>query len=92
MANRHKAQAGKFNVGGALEAGGNPNVIKEAKQRKDGGVAKHASGGKVSGYKDGGRLDKRARGGALKLATGGGADKSPFSSAHFKSGGAAKKG
>lgn len=87
MANRHKAgKAGKFNVGGALNAGGNPNVISEAKQRKDGGVAKHADGGKVAGFKSGGRLDRRARGGST------GSDKSPFSSAHFKSGGAAKKG
>lgn len=76
MANRHKAK--KFNVGGALVAGGNPNVIKEAKQHKRGGVAKHASGGKVSGFKSGGRLDKRARGGGV------GADKHPFSSAKLK--------
>jgi len=91
MANRHKSQA-KFNVGGALNAGGNPNVIKEAKQRKDGGkVAKHADGGAVAGYKDGGRLDKRARGGGVRKFASGGSDKNPYSSAHFKSGGAAKK-
>lgn len=78
MANRHKMA--KKNVGGAMVASGNPNVIKEAKQKNRGGalVKARKDGGKVSGYKSGGRLDKRARGGGV------GADKNPFSSAKVK--------
>lgn len=77
MANRHKVA--KKNVGGAMVASGNPNVIKEAKQKADGGTVeapkKKAEGGKITGKKSGGRLDKRARGGGV------GADKRPYSSA-----------
>lgn len=78
MAHRHKVH--KKNVGGALVASGNPNVIKEAKQKNRGGsvVKARKEGGKVSGYKSGGRLDKRARGGGV------GSDKHPFSSAKIK--------
>lgn len=75
MAHRHKVQ-GK-NIGGAVNSGGNPKVIAEAKQRKSGGRV-FKDGGKVVGKASGGRLDKRARGGGV------GADKHPFSSAHLK--------
>jgi hypothetical protein len=71
MANRHK----KRNVGGATpyNAQGS-NVLKEAKQRQDGGACgdMKAAGGRTKG-----RLDKkRASGGGV------GADKHPWSSAH----------
>jgi len=67
MANRHKVQ--KRNVGGAANAGGNPKVFSEAKDKTGG----FKFGGAIPGAKGKGRLDKRARGGR----TG-----SPFSSAH----------
>lgn len=78
MANRHKVAA-KKSGGEVLNAGGNPNVEKEAKARKQGGRTTPAlkTGGTVPGRASGGRLDKRARGGGV------GADKSPFSSAHM---------
>lgn len=72
MANRHKAQK-RGAVQTAEVTSGNMNVIREAKQKKDGGAV---PGGKSRG--GGTRLDKRARGGGV------GADKSPFSSAHLK--------
>ena len=75
MANRHKAQAKGFNVGGAAVAYGNQDVIKAAKKGgSNPGITaiQKKDGGKVSGFKTGGRLDKRARGGATK---------SPFSAA-----------
>lgn len=67
-----KARHKKRSSGGATEAGGNPNVFKEAKERKRGGRAMKAEGG-VSKM----RLDRPGR------KTGGrvGADKSPLSSA-----------
>ncbi len=76
MANRHKA----FKKGGkVMEAGGNPMVLAEAKERKQGGrTPALKEGGKVEGRATGGRLDKRARGGGV------GADKNPFSSAKIK--------
>ena len=70
--------------GGGLPmvASGNPNVFKEAEEKKRGGRAKRATGGKVIGLMTGGgvrpRLDRpgRKRGGGV------GSDKSPLSSAH----------
>lgn len=75
MANRHnvqKARGGGIGSRATMDAGGNPKVMSEAKERKRGGRAEYKCGGAVSG----GRMDKRARGGRT-----GGADKSPFSSA-----------
>lgn len=77
MANRHKA----FKKGGGIRSaemcGGNKDVIKEAKKRKDGGEV-----GKVAGRAAGGRLDRKSGGGVGKSpfssAGGGSADKSPF--------------
>lgn len=85
MANRHKAQA--------LKRGGHAKETREEHDReiehegglKRGGVAKRKEGGSVPGFKSGGRLDKFARGGRA------GSDKHPFSSAHFRRGGAAGK-
>lgn len=91
MANRHKnrARGGKAYT---CSAGGNKNVLAEAKQRQDGGEVK------VTGRAAGGRLD-RARGGAARPPVltdgvgggsgdrawskkrGGSVGKSPFSSA-----------
>lgn len=57
MANRHK----RGGVKSAMDAGGNPKVMSEAKARKDGGRAEYKSGGEVAC----GRMDKRARGGGV---------------------------
>lgn len=71
-----------------MKVSGNPDVFKEAEEKKHGGKVKHkgkhhrASGGKVLGLMTGGavrpRLDRpgRKRGGRV------GADRSPLSSAH----------
>jgi hypothetical protein len=83
MAARHKGKK-KSEGGGIEEAGGNPDVLREAKEKK--------KGGKVGGHKSKHRMD-RAAGGAVNRATGGavpgrkrggrvGADTSPLSSAH----------
>lgn len=76
MANRHKA----FKRGGkayTCTAGGNSDVLAEAKKRKDGGEV-----GNVTGRAAGGRLDRKSGGGVGKSpfssAGGGSADKSPF--------------
>lgn len=75
MANRHKnrARGGKAYT---CSAGGNKNVLAEAKQRKDGGEVK------VTGRAAGGRLDRKSGGKVGKSpfssAGGGSADKSPF--------------
>jgi hypothetical protein len=73
MANRHKKA--KSGVGSAAVSYGNSDVVKEAREKKD--------GGRVAGRAAGGRMDKRARGGAVKRASGGraSATKSPYSSA-----------
>ncbi len=75
MGNRHK-----FKRGGAAMAGrddytgsGEPNVVKEAKQKKSGGAVMKNVGGSVPGKKAGGRIGK---------ARGGSCDANPFSSAH----------
>lgn len=70
MANRHKAQAKRKNVGGAALSYGNPRVVAEAKKKADGGA--------VPGAASKSRIAKRARGGRV------GSDKAPFSSAHIK--------
>lgn len=66
---------GRFKSGGRVTpslVSGNPNVVKEARARKDGGSVFRVTGGAVKA-----RADKpaRARGGGV------GADTSPFSSA-----------
>ena len=73
MANRHKAKKAS---GGIAVASGNPEVLKEAEEKKKGGKAM----GKMHGPMSRHRLDKPGR------KTGGrvGADKSPLSTA-FKS-------
>lgn len=82
MKHRHKVHEKHRAKGGAVEGGGNPNVIKEAEERKKGGRAKRKHGGKSvemhMGHKAHHRLDRpgRKRGGRI------GADKSPLSSAH----------
>lgn len=77
MGNRHK-----FKRGGSAMAGrddytgtGEPNVAKEARQKKSGGAVMKNVGGAVPGKKAGGRIAK-ARGGGV------GSDQHPFSSAH----------
>lgn len=70
----------KRSGGGAMKVSGNPNVFKEAAERKDGG--KVESKGKVLGLMTGGgvrpRLDRPGR----KLGGRVGADKSPLSTAN----------
>ena len=75
MAARHKKSHKA--TGGIATAGGNPEVFKEAEEKKRGGKAI----GKMMGGKSRMRLDKPGR------KTGGrvGADKSPLSSAHSTS-------
>lgn len=74
---RHKRSSG-----GAMKVSGNPNVFKEADERKKGGRAKRATGGKVIGLMTGGavkpRMDRpgRKKGGRV------GANNSPLSTAH----------
>ncbi len=75
MANRHKS----FKRGGkayTCSAGGNSDVLSEAKKRASGGEVK------VTGKAAGGRLDRKSGGGVGKSpfssAGGGSADKSPF--------------
>lgn len=69
-------------VGKTMVVAGNPNVLKEASERKKGGRAKRATGGKVVGLMTGGavrpRLDRPGRKSGGRV----GADKSPLSSAH----------
>lgn len=80
---RHRKSGGRTE----MKVSGNPDVFKEAEEKKHGGkVKKHRKdGGKVLGLMSGGvvrpRLDRpgRKRGGAV------GADKSPLSSAHHTS-------
>ena len=82
----HRAVGGKAKVD-EMEAGyggGDPEVVKEAEEKK--------KGGKVHGKKSKHRMDRRASGGVVRAAGGGvpgrkrggrvGADTSPLSSAH----------
>lgn len=75
--------------GGAMLVSGNPNVVKEAKEGKNGdvgratgGKVKRKTGGKVLGLMTGGaarpRLDRPGR----KVGGGVGANRSPLSTAH----------
>lgn len=75
---RHHMKAKKAH-GGAManrddySGSGEPNVVKEAKEKKHGGGVKHH--GKVHGHKGKHRIHKNRGGGA-------GSDKHPFSSAY----------
>lgn len=73
MANRHRARGGKAYT---CSSGGNADVLKAAKMRKDGGEVS------VPGKAAGGRLDRKSGGKVGKSpfssAGGGSADKSPF--------------
>lgn len=73
MAARHKKHGHKAS-GGIVAAGGNPEVVKEAEEKKHGGKAV----GKIHGVLSRHRLDKPGR------KTGGrvGADRSPLSTAN----------
>lgn len=79
-----RASGGK--VGSTMVVAGNPNVLKEAQEKKKGGKVKRATGGKVEGkvigLMTGGavrpRLDRPGRKSGGRV----GADKSPLSSAH----------
>lgn len=72
--------------GGAMKVSGNPNVFKEADERKKGGRAKRASGGKVEGkvigLMTGGAVKPRLDRPGRKLGGRVGADKAPLSSAN----------
>lgn len=84
---RHRKSGG----GLPMVASGNPNVIKEAEEKKRGGRAKRKDGGKVIGLMTGGgvkpRMDRPGRksGGAV------GANKMPLSTAHRATGAGAEK-
>lgn len=80
---RHKKAAGGRT---GMKVSGNPDVFKEAQDKKRGGKVERASGGKVegkiAGLMTGGavrpRLDRPGRKAGGRV----GADKSPLSSAH----------
>lgn len=80
---RHKKASGGRTE---MKVSGNPDVFKEAEERKKGGRAKRASGGKVEGkviglMTGGGvrpRLDRPGRKSGGRV----GADRAPLSSAH----------
>ncbi len=74
MAARHKKKA---SGGGIKVAGGNPNVIAEAEEKKRGG----RSMGKMHGGMSKRRIDRPGRKSGGRV----GADKSPLSSAHSNS-------
>lgn len=85
MKGKKKASGGRTN----MVVSGNPDVLKEANERKKGGKVKRATGGKVSG--EGGKTIGLMTGGAVRprldrpgRKSGGrvGADKAPLSSAH----------
>lgn len=85
MKGKRKATGGRTD----MKVSGNPNVFKEAAERKKGGKVKRATGGKVEG--DGGKTIGLMTGGAVRprldrpgRKSGGrvGADKAPLSSAH----------
>lgn len=78
-----------------LEAGGNPDVFKEAEgkedyakgdEKKHGGKVKHkrANGGKVIGLMTGGAVKPRMDRAARKSGGRVGSDRSPMSSAHMQ--------
>lgn len=71
--------------GKTMLVSGNPNVIKEARERKDGGKVKRMAGGKVLGKMTGGavrpRLDRPGRKSGGRV----GANTSPLSTAHNSS-------
>lgn len=71
MAARHKKKA---SGGGIAVASGNPNVIKEAEEKKRGGKAM----GKMHGGMSKSRLDRPGRKSGGRV----GANKSPLSTAH----------
>lgn len=75
---RHKKSGGRTE----MKVSGNPDVFKEAEEKKHGGKVKRATGGKVIGLMTGGgvrpRLDRPGRKSGGRV----GADKSPLSSAH----------
>lgn len=80
---RHKRADG----GGIMKAGGNPEVEKEAEEKKHGGKVHHERhkrkrGGHVDGHHSKHRLDRagRKKGGRV------GADHAPLSSAHTVTG------
>ena len=74
--------------GGVMKVSGNPNVFKEAAERKKGGRARRADGGAVKdvGYMSGGavrpRLDRPGRKSGGRV----GANKAPLSTAHATTG------
>ena len=78
---RHKKASG-----GAVKVSGNPNVFKEAEERKKGGKVKRATGGKIEGktigLMTGGavrpRLDRPGRKAGGRV----GSNKAPLSTAH----------
>ena len=76
----HEGRHGRAKGGGIMEAGGNPEVFKEAEEKKHGGKARHKRkhGGSVEGKHSKHRMDRhhRAKGGRV------GSDHSPLSSAH----------
>lgn len=76
---RHKkADGGRIN----MKVSGNPDVFKEAEDRKKGGKVKRATGGKVIGLMTGGgvkaRMDRPRRQSGGRV----GANKAPLSTAH----------
>ena len=82
----HKAEGGEA----IMKAGGNPEVEKEAEEKKHGGAAKRHKrkhGGHVEGHKEKARHDRHHR------KTGGrvGSDHSPLSSAHHVTGSAGRE-
>lgn len=72
----------KSEGGGVMKVSGNPNVFKEAAERKKGGKVKKKDGGTVIGLMTGGavrpRLDRPGR----KMGGRVGADSAPLSSAN----------
>ena len=80
----------KASGGAAMKVSGNPNVFKEAAERKKGGKVKRATGGAVDaapagksvGFMTGGGVRPRLERPGRKMGGRVGADKSPLSSAH----------
>ncbi len=89
---RHKKAGGGRTE---MKVSGNPDVFKEAEERKKGGKVKRATGGKVEGkvigLMTGGavrpRMDRPGRKSGGRV----GADKAPLSSAHGTTGAGAEK-
>lgn len=80
---RHKKKASGGSItmsGGSVDGGGNPNVVKEAHEKKKGGRV-HLS---MKGAKAKHRLDRPGRKSGGRV----GADKSPLTGAHKDAGGA----